>query len=275
MQGGVLGLHGFRLERGRKGFDRGAAFLERARRIVREVQEAAADLAERRGLLSGPLRISAPVTFGRMHLGPALYPFLARHPAIQLTLELDDRRVDAATDGFDAVIRHGPLVQGYLVAWKLAASWRVLVAAPDYLRLHGTPRSPQELEGHRGIVYMHRGGADWRFSAQGRAHVVHGRPGLVLNNGDMMRDAAIAGPGVALLPLFIISAALADGRLCAIDVGIEAEQEYVYIAHADGQHPSAKLRALAAWLKQAFGSPPYWDAECARLVPAPPPVLLP
>jgi len=246
----------------------GAAFLARARRIVREVQDAAADLAERRGQLSGPLRIAAPVTFGRLHLGPALYPFLARHPGIRLTLELDDRRVDAATDGFDAVVRHGPLADTYLVAWQLASSRRVLVAAPAYLRRHGTPRSLAELEGHRGIFYMHRGGADWRFAAQGQAQVVHGQPGLVLNNGDMMRDAAIAGLGIALLPLFIISAALAAGSLRIIDVGIDAEAETIYIAHPDGQHPSAKLRALAAWLKEAFGSPPYWEAECAQVTKA-------
>ena len=78
----------------------GAAFLERAAQITREVEEAAADMAERRGTLAGPLRLAAPVTFGRMHLGPALYPFLAQHPRIELTLELDDRRVDAAADGY-------------------------------------------------------------------------------------------------------------------------------------------------------------------------------
>jgi DNA-binding transcriptional LysR family regulator len=239
----------------------GAAFLARAVRIVRDVQEAAADLAERRGQLSGPLRIAAPVTFGRMHLGPALYPFLAKHPDIQLTLELDDRRVDAASDGFDAVIRHGPIADTYLVAWQLAASRRVLVAAPAYLDRHGAPRSPEELEGHRGIFYMHRGGADWRFAQQGETRIVRGRPCMVLNNGDMMRDAAIAGLGIALLPIFIVSAALKAGTLRVIDVGVEAELEYIYMAHADGQHPSAKLRALAAWLREAFGAPPYWELE--------------
>jgi DNA-binding transcriptional LysR family regulator len=241
----------------------GAAFLARAVRIVRDVQEAAADLAERRGQLSGPLRIAAPVTFGRMHLGPALYPFLAKHPDIQLTLELDDRRVDAASDGFDAVIRHGPIADTYLVAWQLAASRRVLVAAPAYLDRHGAPRSPEELEGHRGIFYMHRGGADWRFAQQGETRIVRGRPCMVLNNGDMMRDAAIAGLGIALLPIFIVSAALKAGTLRVIDVGVEAELEYIYMAHADGQHPSAKLRALAAWLREAFGAPPYWELESA------------
>lgn len=237
----------------------GAAFLVRAARIVREVEDAAADLSERRGALSGPLRISAPVTFGRMHLGPALYRFLAAHPQIQVTLDLNDRRVDASSDGFDAIIRHGPLADAYLVAWQLATSRRVLVAAPSYLDRYGTPATPDELEGHRGIFYSNRGGADWRFERQGRTHVVHGQPVLVLNNGDMMRDAAIAGMGITLLPLFIISTALKEGALRIVDVGMEAEQEYIYIAHPDGRNPSVKLRALADWLRSAFGSPPYWD----------------
>ena len=98
----------------------GAAFFERAAHIAREVEEAAADLAERRGTLSGPLRIAAPVTFGRMPLGPAVFPFLTQHPHIELTLELDDRRVDAAADGYDAVVRHGPVADSRLVAWRLA-----------------------------------------------------------------------------------------------------------------------------------------------------------
>ncbi|MGQ3072499.1 MAG: LysR family transcriptional regulator, partial [Ferrovibrionaceae bacterium] len=102
----------------------GQVFLDRAGRIVREVEAAAADLAERRGDLVGPLRLSAPVTFGRMHLGPALYPFLARHPRIELALELDDRRVDM-TDGYDAVLRHGVMADSRLIAWRLATSRRV------------------------------------------------------------------------------------------------------------------------------------------------------
>lgn len=241
----------------------GAAFLERAVRIVREVQDAAAELTERRGSLSGPLRISAPVTFGRMHLGPALYAFLALHPDIRLTLDLNDRRVDPTSDGFDAIVRHGPMSDSYLVAWPLATSRRVLAAAPDYLARHGTPASPTELEGHRGIFYSNRGSDDWRFLHQGQTLVVQGRQGVVLNNGDMMRDAAVAGLGIALLPSFIVSEALRAGTLRIVDIGIEADQEHIYIAHPDGRNPSAKLRELAAWLKKAFGSPPYWDKAAA------------
>ena len=106
----------------------GAAFLERAKRILREVSEAAADLSERRGTLGGPIRIAAPVTFGRMHLGPALYPFLAANPEIEMSLELDDRRVDIASDVYDGVVRHGAIDDSRLMVWRLAPSRRVLVA---------------------------------------------------------------------------------------------------------------------------------------------------
>jgi len=243
----------------------GSAFLERAARITHDVESAAADMAERRGALVGPLRISAPVTFGRLHLGPALYPFLIEHPEIELTLDLDDRRVDASSGGFDAVIRNGPILDSRLMAWKLSPSRRVLVASPAYLKEYGSPRSIEELAGHKGIFYTNRGAADWRFprvagSAGGDdALVVRGRLGLGLNNGDMIRDAAIAGLGIALIPMFIAGPALKADELELVDIGMRPEEEFIFIAHPDGRHPSAKLRALADHLRKTFGSPPYWD----------------
>ncbi|NQD93310.1 LysR family transcriptional regulator [Pseudomonas sp. CrR25] len=237
----------------------GAAFLERAVRILYEVEDAVADLAERRGSLSGPLRISAPVTFGRMHLGPALYPFLAEHPLLEVTLDLNDRRVDASSEGYDAVIRHGALVDSRLVAWQLAASQRLLVASPAYLAQQGTPGTVAELQSHRGIFYTNRGVADWRFETPGGALVVRARSALRVNNGDMILDAALAGLGIALLPTFIAGAAIKSGDLQVIEVGVPAATEYIYVAHPEGRRASAKLKALVECLRQAFGSPPYWD----------------
>lgn len=237
----------------------GIAFRERAIRIVGEVQAAADDLAERRGLLTGPLRIAAPVSFGRRHLGPALYPFLAQHPEIELTLDLDDRRVDAASEGYDAIVRHGVIADSRLVVWKLARSRRLLVAAPDYLDRHGTPASLAELEGHRGIFYTNRGAADWRFEGPGGATVVRARLALGMNNGDMLHDAAVAGLGIALLPAFIAGPAVREGQLREIDVGLSPQAEFIYMAHPEGRRASAKLRAIAQHLKAAFGDPPYWD----------------
>ncbi|QJP15392.1 LysR family transcriptional regulator [Starkeya sp. ORNL1] len=242
----------------------GAAFLERAARIVRDVEEASAEMTERRGTLSGPLRISAPVTFGRLHLGPALYPFLARHPRVELSLDLDDRRIDAAADGYDAVVRHGPIQDSRLTAWRLAPSRRLLVAAPAYLERHGTPEEIGELDAHAGIFYTNRGAADWRFQGPDATIIVRGRASLRVNNGDMMRDAAVAGLGIALLPTFICGPAIRAGELAIIDIGVAAEPESIYVAHPEGRHPSTKLRAFAQCLRDAFGDPPYWEVpDCA------------
>ncbi|HEY9214345.1 MAG TPA: LysR family transcriptional regulator [Ancylobacter sp.] len=238
----------------------GAAFLERASRTLRDLDEAVADLSERRGTLAGPLRLSAPVTFGRMHLGPALYPFLLQHPQIELTIDLDDRRIEAASEGYDAAVRHGPIEDSRLVAWRLASSRRVLVASPTYLAQHGTPAGLADLDRHRGIFYTNRGVADWRFHTADGAVLVRGNVTLRVNNGDMMRDAAIAGLGIALLPTFIVGAAIKAGQLRTIHIGVEPEPEHIYLAHPEGRRPSAKLRAVADCLREAFGDPPYWDS---------------
>jgi DNA-binding transcriptional LysR family regulator len=87
---------------------------------------------------------------------------------------------------------------------------------------------------------------------------VHGRPALRVNNGDVMRDAALAGLGIALLPLFIANADIRSGHLSIVDIKVEAEAEFIYLAHPEGRRPSAKLRAFADCLRQAFGDPPYW-----------------
>jgi len=207
------------------------------------------------------MRISAPVTFGRMHLGPALYPFLVQHPAISLTLELDDRRVDAFADGFDAVVRHGVIEDSRLVAWELARSQRSVVASPAYLARHGRPTSIDDLATHRAIYYMNRGIGDWRFlDSEGNGNAPRPSVALRLNNGDMMRDAAVAGLGLALLPTFIVWRELRSGELLEVDVGRQAQAESIYVAHPEGRKASAKLRAMVDWLRTRFGDPPYWES---------------
>jgi DNA-binding transcriptional LysR family regulator len=237
----------------------GTAFVDRAARIVREVNEAAADLQERRGQLTGALRLSAPVTFARMHLGPALYPFLAQHPNIELTLDLDDRRIDAAAEGYDAVVRHGPITDSRLMAWRLAPSRRVLVASPEYVAARGSPGSVEQLRQHRGIFYTNRGAADWRFGGEGGTTIVKAEIALRVNNGDMMCDATKAGLGIALLPLFIAGPAIHAGSLQVINIGMPAELEHIFVAHPEGRRSSVKLRALVAHLRTTFGDPPYWE----------------
>jgi DNA-binding transcriptional LysR family regulator len=236
----------------------GVAFLERAKRIVREVTEATAEASERRGELVGPLRISAPVSFGILHLSAAVNGFLKENPRIELSLDLDDRFVGAA-DGFDAIIRHGPLPDSGWIAKRLVPSRRMLVAAPEYLKVNGTPRTIGDLERHRGIIYSIRGASDWRFRQSGRWSVVRPAAAMRINNGIIMRDAALQGLGIALLTTFVVHECVTSGRLRVLDVGAEAEPATIFIAYPNDRRVSAKVLALIACLRTAFGTPPYWE----------------
>lgn len=243
----------------------GCAFLPRARRILREAQDGRDELAERRGELVGPLRLSAPTSFGCLHLAPALSAFLKEHPGIALSLELDDRFVDIAAAGYDAVIRHGPVGDSRLVAHRLAPSRRVLVASPAYLAEHGHPKSLAELEGHRAILYAHRE-TDWRFESPSGVRVVRPTAGLRVNNGLFIREAALAGLGIALAPAFLVPDELRIGSLQALDVGFEPQGAELFIAYPRDRTASAKIQALTRRLRQTFGDPPYWESA-ARVSP--------
>ncbi len=244
--------------------DEGKVFYERAKQILRDVENAASELTERRGVLTGPLRISAPVSFGTLHLGQALFGFVARHPGIELTLELDDRFVDIHGGGYDAIVRHGPVDDDRIIVKRLSASRRVLVASADYLKKSGHPNSLQELGQHRGIIYGNRGAADWRFRVGHKWVIVRPQVTLRVNNGLLMRDAAVAGLGIALLATFLLETPLKKPTLKVLDIGAEAEGATIYIAYPEHLRSSGKIRALTAWLRQSIGEPAYWDTHYNR-----------
>jgi DNA-binding transcriptional LysR family regulator len=237
----------------------GNAFYGRARQILRDVDSAAAEIAQRRGTLIGPLRIAAPVSFGNLHLGPALFGLLAKYPGIELTLDLDDRFVDVLAEGYDAVVRHGPVDDKRLIVKRLAASRRVLVASPDYFTRYGKPTSLEELERHRAVIYTNRGASDWRFRVGRRLVTMSPIAALRVNNGLLMRDAAVAGLAIALVPTFFLETPLKNQTLKVIDVGAEPEGATVFVAYPEELRSSEKIRTLTTWLRQAFGDPPYWD----------------
>lgn len=228
--------------------DDGQIFYERAKGILREVESAAAELSARRGSVSGSLRLSAPVGFGCLHLGPALFGFLNANPGIELTLELDDRFVNLLSEGFDAVIRHGPVEDKRVIVKRLATSRRVLVASPEYLRRFGTPKSLADLEQHRGVIYSYRGSGDWRFRTGRKFVTVRPQITLRVNNGILMRDAAAAGLGIALLPTFFLT----RSGLRVVEVDAEAEGAVIYIAYPEHLRTAVKIRALTTWLQNTF-----------------------
>ena len=178
---------------------------------------------------AGPLRISAPVSFGTLHLGQACFGFLARYPGIELSLELDDRFVDILGEGYDAIVRHGPVDDDRIIVKRLSASRRVLVASADYLKRSGNPASLQSLGQHRGIIYGNRGAADWRFRVGRKWVIARPQAALRVNNGLLMRDAALAGLGIALLATFLLETPLKKRTLKVLDIGAEAERSNKFV----------------------------------------------
>jgi DNA-binding transcriptional LysR family regulator len=143
--------------------------------------------------------------------------------------------------------------KGWL-AKRIAPSKRALVASPDYLRTNGMPRTIGDLERHRGIIYSHRGASDWRFRQSGRWSVVRPRTIMRVNNGIIMRDAAVEGLGIALLATFHFHDLLISGKLCDVDVSAEAEPASIVIGYPTDRRVSAKVLALIAHLRTTFGT---------------------
>ncbi len=188
--------------------DTAAAFAQIAHSVA-----AVHDLAaEPRGLV----RVTAPVALGRQHVAPHLLAFLRRFPDIRVELELSDRLANLPQDGFDLAVRHVAAPPDSHVAWKLCATRSLLVATPGYLRRRGIPREPADLAGHDCLTYLRPGAAVWMFERETspggeprRLRVTVQGP-LRANTSEVLRDAALAGLGIALLPDFSLGT---DGRL--------------------------------------------------------------
>jgi DNA-binding transcriptional LysR family regulator len=235
----------------------GAAFLERAKRIVAEAEEAANELARRRGEVAGPLRIACPRGFADTHLAAAIFSFMERYP-VSATVDADDRMVDAAS-GFDAIIRISGAELPKLALETITISRRHLVAAPAYLARFGRPESVEDLTKHKAIHYMERNPDDWNFRVGNDLVVARVEPRLRVSSCFAMRDAAVAGLGIASLPTFHCHEGVKSGALEILDVGVDDDITPITLAYQNGVRPSAKLGALIDHLRRAFGNPPYWD----------------
>ncbi|GAB7535941.1 LysR family transcriptional regulator [Burkholderia sp. 3C] len=228
----------------------GQAFYRHAQRILAEVAQAEEAMSTRRTELHGSLKISAPMSFGMSHLSPLLAEFLAAHPAVRLDVELSDRRVDLIGEGFDLALRIGALADSTLVARTLGTLRMIACCSPRYRAQHGEPATPAELHRHACLLYGQEGRDGWEFETEHgrRAYDVQGP--LIANNGDVVRDAAIAGLGVALLPQFIVGPAIASGVLVPIlatHATPSLRLSAVYPQHRQG---STAIRALLAFLEE-------------------------
>jgi DNA-binding transcriptional LysR family regulator len=230
--------------------DLGHALYAHAQRILADVAAAEQAMAEQHAALHGSLKVSAPMSYGTRHLSPLLAAFLAAHPALRMQVELSDRLVDLIGEGFDLALRIGALPDSTLVARPLGTLRMIACCSPAYLRAHGEPASPAELHRHACLLYGQEGRTGWEFSVDGapRTFDVHGP--LVANNGDVVRDAAGANLGVALLPDFIVAPALASGALVPILAAYAPPPLPLHVVYPQHRQGSSSIRALVAFLEE-------------------------
>lgn len=207
--------------------------------------------------LRGRLAIAAPMSFGIRHLGPVIAGFARAHPGLEMVLDYDDQLADLGRAGFDAGLRIGDLKDSSLMARRVCEDPRVLVASPDYLALHGPIDRPSDLARHPAIGYLNaRMGDLWPF-----AEILPPPVGrITANNGDAIRDLAIGGLGLALLPLFIVHDALRDGRLVRLLPGLPQRPLPVSVIWPPVRPMPRKTRAFVDHVAAAFAGAPPWQA---------------
>ncbi len=231
----------------------GMVFVEQARTLVAQMDEAEAAVGHIRGELEGLLRVSAPTSLGGGVIATAMADFMAQHPSVSAALVLNDRHVDLREEGFDVMVRIGEPPPSTLVVRPLCPVRQLMCASPDYLETRGRPRTPAELASHA-LLHLGNLGSPMNWPVRG----VEGNAGLAVtpvlssNNADVLRAAALAGRGITLLPAHTVSSELADGSLVAILDGFEPKPEtLVALYQADGYRP-AKARAFVEFLAARF-----------------------
>ncbi|CAA9511721.1 MAG: Transcriptional regulator, LysR family [uncultured Sphingomonadaceae bacterium] len=235
----------------------GEDYYVRAAAILADLEAAREAVARAATGLSGPIRLTAPLSFGTAHLAPTLADFAQRHPGIELDILLDDHAVDLVGGGFDLAVRIGNLPDSSLVARRIAPVRRALLGSPAYLAARGTPGAPRDIARHDVLVYSN---ADrWRFRVGGRWEQVRGTPRLRANNGDLLRTAAASGLGLVILPSFIAAPAIESGALVTLLADYPLEEAGLHALTPPGRAATARVRALVDFLAARFGPEPAWD----------------
>lgn len=240
----------------------GAALHARGKQALHELVEAELEVARLQTEPRGVLRVNAPMSFGILHVSPIVPEFLERYPALAIDLQLDDRLTDLVEEGFDCAIRIKSLNDSTLVAKKLGPCRQVICASPDYLKRHGTPKTPAELKGHPVLVYTY--GAtpgEWELRGpNGKTSKIETSSRLSSNNGIALVQAGLKGLGIVVPPTFYIGKELKDGTLVTImdDYTVVPELN-IHAMYPERRHLSPKVRAFVDFLAERFGPEPYWD----------------
>lgn len=237
----------------------GKGFYERVVAILASVEEAESFVTRRSAMASGILKISAPTSFGRMHIAPHLAAFMAANPDLTLHLDLSDTFVDLVGDGFDVALRIAELNDSSLVARKLAPIHRVLCATPDYIARRGMPQTIDDLRGH--TLLSTQAQDIWKLEdASGMVTALRPSSAIITNSNEVVRQAVLAGIGIGLRSTWDVGPELSEGRLRIVLPHYRASRGVgLFSVYPTRRFLPAKVRVFIDYMASLYGPAPYWD----------------
>mgnify|MGYP001627751798 CR=1 FL=1 len=239
----------------------GQAFYQRAKTILADIGDAEDSIREHRDRPAGDIRINAPMSFGTLHLGPALVDFARIYPDIRVELSLDDHFIDPVADGFDMTVRISrPSETLALIDHEIIPVRRVLCASPAFVKEYGAPTDIRDLA-H--LPCLHYGnlpsGASWKMTGPDGPVAVRVNGVFCCNNAEVLRDAALAGLGIAELPTFIAGPELQTGRLITVLCDYDPAELFLYLLYPPSRQLASRIRLLVEFIQERFGGQPHWD----------------
>lgn len=233
--------------------ENGQAYFERALSILSDIDAADQAVAHLQATPRGLLRVNAPMSFGTLQLGPAIADFMETNPELQIHLVLSDEQIDPVQGGFDVTLRIADLESSSLIARKIMPIERAICASPAYLERRGMPAHPNDLRDHALLTYgFLLTGNQWKLTGKDGDHWVQPAWTLCANNAEVLRDAAVKGRGIALLPTFIAGAALRDGALVRFLDAYKAPPLTLYAVYPPTRHLAVKVRLFIDFLVARF-----------------------
>jgi len=240
----------------------GERYFEHAAQALTAAGQAEDAVTELQGEPQGNLKISSPMSFGRLHVAPLIPKLLQHYPKLQIDLVMDDRKVDLVAGGFDVAIRAGKLPASTLIARKLAPVRQVLCASPDYIDRYGRPATPAELSDHNCVLYSYSSDANkWTLIGESGPETMTVSGSYQVNNSEALLEALREGVGIGRLPTFVAGPDLKTGRLVKLFESYRIPEFTIYAVFPERQYLPAKVRAFLDFaIEYIGGDQPYWDA---------------
>lgn len=232
----------------------GQAFYERCLDILSNLEEAELAVSQQQTEPIGSLKINAPMSFGISYLGTIIAKFMTRYSKIKIQLTLEDRFIDPISEGYDLVIRIGSVpTSPNLLVHKITTISRVICASPHYLKINGIPKKLSDLKNHSCLHYGYLvNGSQWQFIYQGKQETMEIDGLFCSNNGEVLRDAALQGLGIVVLPNFIVDQYLKTGDLQIILPSYKIPELHLSIIYPVNRHLSPKVKLFIEFLQESL-----------------------